>query len=138
MSPEELVKRSQVIVRATALGYFRPPTLERAGRPEVPNSGAVRFRVDKVIKGRFDAATLDLDGRVIAKDDVNEAAVPYRVARKSHDSYVTGAEYLLMLREGVRGYDVTWASPSASNEPIRGENDAWLKWVSQRASKESH
>ena len=138
MTPEELVKRSHVIVGATALGYFRPPTLARAGRPEVPNNGSVRFHVDKVIKGKFGGDTLDLDGRVVSKADFNNEPVPYRSARKSRDTYVCGAQYLLMLREDAGGVDVSWAAPSASNEQIHGENDPWVSWVSQRVTKESH
>ena len=143
MSPEELVKRSQVIVRATALGYFRPPVLPRAGRGptfprgEVVLSGTVRFRVDSVIKGKWSAPTVELEGRVADQDDYNDEAVPYRLARKSPDTYVRGAEYLLMLREKGDGYDVSWAAPSASNEQIRSADDPWLRWVSERVKKES-
>ena len=143
MSPEELVKRSQVIVRATAVGYFRPPTLQRAGRgPLIPResdvvAGAIRFHVDKVIKGKMTGEFLDLPGRLVTTADANEQTVPYRNARKSPDTYVAGTEYLLMLRDNGNGADVSWAAPSASNEPIRGENDPWVSWVEKRVAKES-
>ena len=91
-----------------------------------------------MIKGKFGGDTLDLDGRVVSKADFNNEPVPYRSARKSRDTYVCGAQYLLMLREDAGGVDVSWAAPSASNEQIHGENDPWVSWVSQRVTKESH
>jgi hypothetical protein len=139
MSPEELVRRSTFIVRATALGYYRPPTLERIGRPAAAaRPSIVRFRVDKVLKGHLSDAIIELDGEIVPKHDVKETAVPYRTTRKPNNEFVTGREYLLMMRDGANGYDVAWAAPSPSSEPIRGDDDAWLKWVSERASKESH
>lgn len=147
MSPEQLVKRAHLIVRATALGYYRPPVLPRAGRgPLFPATntlpvGVIGFRIDSVLKGKAPVgAQIDLDGRVVADDgELNEGQVPYRTARKSPDDYVAGAEYLLILQQDRRGdYNVWWAAPSASNERIRGENDPWLKWVRDRVPKESH
>jgi hypothetical protein len=144
MSPEELIKRSQIIVRATALGYFRPPTLPRVGRgPIFPNGpldyrGTIRFRVDEVIKGKLPSDIVELEGRLVHDDDFNETAVPYRSARKSPDDYVSRAEYLLMLRESGREVNVWWAAPSASNEQIHGENDPWVRWVTRQVGKESH
>jgi len=146
MSPEQLVKRAHLIVRATALGYYRPPTLPRAGRgPLFPATnalplGVISFRIDSVLKGKAPAAMrIDLEGRMAADDaEVNEEAVPYRTARKSPDDYVAGAEYLLILQQDRRGeYNTWWAAPSASNERIRGENDPWLQWIRERVAKES-
>ena len=128
MSPEELVRRSHIIVRATALGYFHPPALPRAGRSDEISNGVVRFRVEKVMKGKFKRETLELEGHIIPSD----------APRKSPDAYFAGAEYLLMLREDARGYDVSWAAPSPASEQIRGENDPWVSWVSRRIAKESH
>lgn len=144
MSPEELVRRSQYIVRAKALGYFRPPVLPRAGRgPLFPSEhtdvrGLIRFEVEDVIKGKIAVGSqIDLEGRLADKDDFNESNVPYRNARKSPDSYVPHAEYLLMLRESGNGYNVWWGAPSASNEQIHGENDPWVRWVNHEVVKES-
>jgi len=144
MSPEELVKRSQVIVRATALGYFRPPTLPRIGRgPIFPSEpldvrGVIRFRVQEVIKGKFKGDVVELEGHLAHDDDYNESAVPYHAARKSPDDYAAHGEYLLMLRESGREYNVSWAAPSASNEQIHGANDPWVRWVTHQVGQESH
>jgi len=145
MSPEQLVKRAHLIVRATALGYYRPPTLPRAGRgPLFPATnalplGVISFRIDSVLKGKAPAAMrIDLEGRMVADDEINEGEVPYRTARRSPDDYVAGAEYLLILQQDRRGeYNTWWAAPSASNERIRGENDPWLQWIRERVAKES-
>jgi len=144
MSPEELVRRSEVIVRATALGYFRPPTLPRVGRgPIFPNDtlnyrGVIRFRVEEVIKGKFKGDIIEVEGRLVHDDDFNESEVPYRTARKSPDDYNAHGEYLLMLRQAGREYNVWWAVPSASNEQIHGANDPWVRWVTAQVAKESH
>jgi len=144
MSPEELVKRSTVIVRATALGYFRPPTLPRVGRGPIFPAGAldergmIRFHVVEVIKGKFSGDVLDLEGRLVHDDDFNQSEVPYRAARKAPNDYVARGEYLLMLREGGREYNIWWATPSASNEQIHGANDPWVRWVTRQVEKESH
>ena len=148
MSPEELVKRSEVIVRATALGYFRPPTLPRVGRgPIFPSEpldyrGVIRFHVDEVIKGKFKGDIVELEGRIVHDDDFNEGELPYRAARKSPNDYIAHGQYLMMLRskpgQGGPEYNVWWAAPSASNEQIHGANDPWVRWVTHQVDKESH
>ena len=135
ISPERLVKRADLIVRVTALGYFRPPKLPRIGRgasattPAVPEApvGTVRFHIDEIIKGKWTSETIDVAGRVVQDDDFNGDNVPYGHARKAPDDYVSGREYLLILRGGE----------PTSSEQIHGANDAWVKWIRARVKKES-
>ena len=144
VSPELLVRRAHLIVRATALSYYRPPKLPRAGRgdmsaqAEAP-TGTLRFRVDEVIKGKWTEPTIDLEGRIVSPDDYNAAPVPYTTARKSPGEYVQGREYLLILHD--TGTEWTTAYPSATaptNEQIHGSNDPWVTWIRERVKQESH
>lgn len=144
VSPEQLVKRAHLIVRATSIGYFRPPTLPRAGRGDIFTNetvaapGLLRFRVDEVIKGKWTEPTIDVEGRVVDPDDYNAAAVPYTTARKAPGDYVTGRPYLLILHDTGTEFTTAWPSPLApTNEQLRGENDPWLKWIRERVKQES-
>jgi hypothetical protein len=144
LSPEQVVKRAHLIVRATALGYFRPPTLPRLGRHPFSKGavaeerGTIRFHVEEVIKGKYAAETIDLEGRVAHDDDFNEGAVPYTESRKLPDDFIAGREYVLILRETVDGYSTSWAPRSPTSEQIHGSNDAWTRWIRARIPTESH
>jgi len=143
VDPELLVRRAHLIVRATALSYYRPPVLHRLGRGDVPAqsdvpAGTLRFRVDEVIKGKWTDPTIDLEGRIVNPDDYNAAPVPYTTARKSPGEYVQGREYLLILHD--TGTEWTTAYPSATaptNEQIHGSNDPWVTWIRERVKQES-
>jgi hypothetical protein len=144
VSPELLVRRSHLIVRATSLGYFRPPTLPRAGRGDiftnetVAASGLVRFRVDEVVKGKWTERTIDVEGKVVDPDDYNEAAVPYTTARKAAGEFVTGRPYLLILHDTGTQFITSWPSSIApTNEQLHDENDPWMTWVRDRVKQES-
>ena len=119
VDPELLVRRAHLIVRATALSYYRPPVLHRLGRGDVPAqsdvpAGTLRFRVDEVIKGKWTDPTIDLEGRIVNPDDYNAAPVPYTTARKSPGEYVQGREYLLILHDTGTEWTTAYPSNSAS------------------------
>jgi len=144
VSPEQLVKRAHLIVRATSLGYFRPPTLPRAGRGDLfhpdplATIGVVRFRVDEVVKGKWSEPTVDVEGRVADPDDYNDSPVPYSTARKAAGDFVSGRSYLLILHDNGTEFITAWPSSTApTNEQLHDENDPWLKWVRERVKQES-
>ena len=82
-SAKYLVRRADLIVRVTAMGYFRPPVMHRAGRgtgsilapPAEAPAGTIRFHVDEVLKGTWAPETIDVSGRLVTDadfDDFNE------------------------------------------------------------------
>jgi hypothetical protein len=144
VSPELLVKRAHLIVRATLLAYYRPPVQPRAGRGELlaPTEyvpvGTLRFRVDEVLKGKWSDPTIDVDGRIVDADDYNVDKVPYTTSRKRPGEYVQGREYVLILHDTGTEWTTAWPSSLApTNEQIHGSDDPWARWIRDRIKQES-
>lgn len=147
MNPEVLVKNSEIIVRAAAVGYAEPP---------VDGSWIrfIEFRVEEVLKGENVPNTFFIRGFLTEKDDYNDGPVPYDLVRPmgrggscSARHYKQGAEFLLFLKqhdpneEDSREWgDITpyWASMAATNEQLHSADDAWLLWVRDYLRKSRH
>jgi len=140
-TPQDLVSRAQVIVRARA-----DRLSDRPGR-EGTLAGSrtqIRFAVVAVLKGRLGSGNLEFNGHLDQKDDPNDRPVPYDFIRPGGRSgncfalgYRQGAEYLLLLRLGdhpsfAQPNDLTpyWTPLAPTNEQLFGDDDPWLRWVS--------
>lgn len=134
-SSRQLVTNTEVIVRATAVGYLRAPQndvreLNTLGRKEI------EFKVEEVLRGQDVPSTLIIDGYLSDKDDFNDRPVPYDFIRKSgrHGSchayeYKQGAEYLLFLKQQEGRLTPYWYALAPANEQLHSANDPWLAWV---------
>jgi hypothetical protein len=146
-SPEDLVRRAEVIVRARVEGLAEP------GPPKVfgGDGRRVQFKVLEIVKGELLSGALGVEGRLETRDDPNDRDVPYNFVRGGGRSgncfalgYRQGAEYLLMLRRSERDHshgkagELTpyWAALSPVNEQLMdGASDPWLAWVRKAVSR---
>jgi hypothetical protein len=142
VSPEEVVRGADAIVRVIAVEYARPPkdpTIWTTGEPD----SRVRFRVFEVLKGRDVPPAIVLPGYLVEGDDFNELKVPYTFVRRGGrsgscfaNSYRQSGEFLLMLRRQSDGsYTVNWYALGPVNEQLRGDADGWLAWVRDQVAK---
>lgn len=137
-----MVKGSDAIVRALAVGYAVPPRDPKVMTTGEPDS-RVRFEVREVIRGTDVKAELILAGYLTDRDDFNDHEAPYRFVRPNGRSgscyantYRSGAEFLLMLKKRPSGdYTVNWYALGPVNEQLRSESDSWLLWVRQQANR---
>jgi hypothetical protein len=139
-SPQQLVSRAEIIVRARAEG----PSASPGRRDDVLTDTAtqVRFSILEVLKGSLAAGTIEFNGTLIERDDPNDRPVPYDFIRPGGRSgncfalaYREGAQYLLLLRrlEPSNALTPYWAPLSPTNEQLSGgTDDAWLGWVAGR------
>ena len=141
VSPEEVVRDADVIARAAAVDYARPPrdpTVWTTGQPD----SLVRFRLVEVVKGSDVPPELVLPGYLVDKDDFNNVKVPYTFVRPGGqagscfaNAYRRGAEFLLMLKKRPdRSYTVNWYALGPVNEQLRSANDPWLLWVREQVA----
>lgn len=82
------------------------------------------------------SSALVLPGIAVDHDDFNDQPVPYRIVRPSGrrgschaEEYRLRREYLLLLQDGSARYPIFWWPLGPVNEQLRGDDDAWLKWV---------
>jgi hypothetical protein len=143
IAPEQLVDKADLIVVATATGYYRPAAIPRAGRggletranADADAEGTVSFTMNRVVKGQWSGASLfTLGGSLVdeAKEPAPDENVPRRKARGNAciaTTYVVGGEYLFLFQKSEEGLTAEWAPLSPANERIRGEKDPWLEWV---------
>ena len=137
---QEMVRESDVVVRAVAVDSTTPPPRG----PVVQFASRVTFETLEVIHGSFRDSKFDFEGFVVDGDDFNTRSVPYRVVRPSgqHGScyamaYRLGAEYLFLLNQ-VEGRDSLtpyWFSLGPTNEQIRGADDPWVQWVREQLAE---
>jgi hypothetical protein len=143
VSSLEMVKQSDVIVRATAVEYAmapRNPNIWTTGEPD----SMVRFKVLEVIRGRM-SSELVLPGYLVNRDDFNDEAPPYNFVRPNGrsgscfaNSYRSGAQFLLILKkEKSVGYTVNWYALGPVNEQLHSTNDPWLLWVREQVRKQA-
>jgi hypothetical protein len=136
--PGVLVRNTEIIVRARAVGY---------GDPTPPDSRIrfIEFRVEEVLKGDGVPAAFLIRGILTESDDYNDRPAPYDLVRPAGRSgscwayhYKQGADFLLFLKrhdpneeDSQEWGDITpyWASMAATNEQLRPVDDAWLRWV---------
>ena len=134
LSPDQLLTKSDVIVRATAINYRRMPDgpYHTTGIPDSP----IEFRVEEVLKGEDVPLTLVINGYLSDKDDFNDRPVPYNFVRGSGrrgscyaNDYKEGAPFLLFLKKSEAGLTPYWAALTPTNEQLSGADDEWLSWV---------
>jgi hypothetical protein len=142
VSPEEIVRDAEVIARAAAIDYARPPSDPKAWTTGQPDS-LVRFRLVEVVKGSDVPPELVLPGYVVDEDDFNTMKVPYNFVRPGGragscfaNSYRRGAEFLLMLKKRPDGsFTVNWYALGPVNEQLRSADDPWLLWVREQVGR---
>ena len=142
ISPQEMIREADAIVRAAAIEYARPPADPNMWTTGEPDS-RVRFRTVEVIKGAGLPSLIELPGYLVDRDDFNERKIPYTFVRPGGragscfaNSYRHNAEFLLMLKKRADGtLTVNWYALGPVNEQLRAGDDPWLKWVRAQAAK---
>ena len=134
LTPTQLSKNAEVIVRVTAVSYAKPPE-EKYRTTGMPDS-TVEFRVLEVLKGESVPATLNINGYLNDKDDFNDRPAPYDFIRPGGragscvaNSYKEGAEFLLFLKKKEERLTPYWAALTPTNEQLKSSDDPWLKWA---------
>lgn len=137
----EFVDRAAVIVRAEAIGA---DSVAFSRGDSVRWFSGVRLAVREVIRDSVPGGQLVLPGRIVDDDDFNRRPVPYQIVRSSGQrgdcyasEYKLGAQYLLLLARNSRGLTVQWVPLAPVNEQIIGPEDAWVRWVRERANRVS-
>jgi hypothetical protein len=94
----------------------------------------------EVIRGEGLPEEFTLPGRLVARDDFNDHAPPYKKVRPagrlgscSASDYKTGAEFMLIMKARNDGYSVGWYPLGPVNEQLRSADDSWLVWVRKQA-----
>jgi hypothetical protein len=133
--PEDVVAGADLIIRATAVEYAKPPAnpnLMTTGEPD----SIVRFRVDQTVKGHHVPGYLELSGYLVATNDFNDQPAPYKFVRPGGrrgscfaNSYTTQGEYLLILKLHNGVYTTDWYALGPTNEQLHPADDPWLRWV---------
>ena len=133
----ELFDNADVIVRATAIKYAKPP-----GNPNVRTTGEpgpqIEFKVEEVLRGKDLPPGIALNGYLNDTDDFNDVPVPYTFVRPNGRSgscfafmYKQGAQFLLFLKKTETGYTSNISPLGPNNEQLRSADDPWLKWVKE-------
>ena len=136
ISPQEMVRSADAIVRATAVEYAKPPAKPNVWTTGVPDS-RVRFRTVEVLKGTGIPSLIELPGYIVEEDDFNEGKIPYTFVRPGGrlgscfaNSYRQKAQFLLVLKKQADGtFTVNWFALGPVNEQLRADNDPWLEWI---------
>jgi hypothetical protein len=137
VSPEEVVRKADVIVRARADSLLQGASVPNAYPPD----SRVQFRVLEIVRGQMPEERIDLRGALVETDDFNDLQVPYKFVRPDGrsgscfaTSYRKGAQYLLMLKKVNSGvYTVEWYALGPVNEQLHSTVDPWLIWVRDQA-----
>jgi hypothetical protein len=125
VSPGEMVRQADAIVRAQALGDATPPG---AGNAEP----LVKFRVLEVIRGKDVAQELQLVGYATDRDDVTDRPVNGFCYPRV---YRIGAEFLLVLKKRDANYTVEWYPLGPVNERVHSPDDPWLASVRKQEAR---
>jgi hypothetical protein len=141
-TPEELVEKAYVIVRAKAVNYAKPPVNRDVLGTDIDPSPVIRFKVEEIIKGNKNISDpLLIKGYLTQYDDFNDKPPPYTYVRPSGqvgscfaDSYKQNASFLLFLNNEYTPY---WDPLTPVNEQLHSPpmNDKWLQWVKARVPK---
>jgi hypothetical protein len=142
ISPQQMVRDADAIVRAAAVDYARPPAepdMRTTGEPD----SRVRFRTVEVLKGAGFPSLIELPGYLVERDDFNEGKIPYTFVRPGGrsgscfaNSYRRNAQFLLMLKKRADGaFTVNWYALGPVNEQLRTGDDPWLEWVRDHVGK---
>jgi hypothetical protein len=133
----ELFDNADVIVRATAVKYAKPPNDPKFMTTGEPDA-IVQFKVEEILRGQQLPDDILLNAYLSDKDDYNDMPVPYTFVRANGrggscfaNTYKQGGQFLLFLKKKDKGYTSNISALGPSNEQIRSENDPWLEWVKQ-------
>jgi hypothetical protein len=131
----ELFDNADVIIRATAVQYAKPPdnpNMKTSGEPD----STVQFKVEEILRGKDLPDRIVLNGYLSDKDDYNDMAVPYTFVRPNGrrgscfaNTYRQGGQFLLFLKKSDKTYTPNISALGPTNEQLRSENDPWLEWV---------
>lgn len=132
---EELFQNADLIIRATAVKYSKPPNdpqIITTGKPD----SVIEFEIVETLSGKGVSDKLTLAGYLSDKDDFNDVPVPYKFVRHNGrggscfaNTYKQGAQFLLFLKKTDNGYTTNISALGPTNEQLRSEDDAWLIWV---------
>lgn len=134
---DELFDSAEVIVRATAARYAKPPDDPNTFTTGEPDS-TIEFQVEEKLRGKDVPDTIVLNGYLSKSDDYNELPVPYmfvrRLGRRGScfaNTYKEGAQFLLFLKKTKAGYTPNISALGPTNEQLHSDsdNDEWLIWV---------
>lgn len=131
----ELFDNAEVIVRATAVRYAKPPDDPRFSTTGKPDS-TVEFRIEETLRGKDVPEGIVLNGYLSDKDDFNELLVPYMFVRPNGRSgscfantYKEGGQFLLFLKKTKDLYTPNISGLGPTNEQLHSDQDPWLAWV---------
>jgi hypothetical protein len=132
------VDSADVIVRVRAVARDSLQLTSSHGTAWWP---AVRFETLESIRDSIPNGRLVLYGELVDRDDFNTLPIPYRMVRRAGQrgdcfatEYRAGAEYLLLLKRVRTTFTAQWKGLAPVNEQVRGADDPWVRWVSDRAS----
>jgi len=135
VSAEEMLREADAILRAVAVEYARPPANPNNSTTGEPDSN-VRFKVLEVLRGNDQRTELALPGYLSERDDFNDHQPPYTFVRPNGragscfaNTYRTGAQFLLFLKNRSGAYTVDWYALGPVNEQLQSDRDPWLLWV---------
>ena len=137
MPARNVIAAASWIVRAKAIAR------DSAARFGGVVANGVIFEVLEVLRSPNGASlkSFTVFGHLVNRDDFNRQPVPYWTVRPSGQTggcfaheYRLGAQYLFLLTGSPddRSLEPYWAPLLPTNEQIRGDGDAWLKWVRAR------
>lgn len=137
-SPQAVIARAEIIVRATAVKYVKRPEGTHRHLNE-PDDTEIVFRVEEIIKGENVSSTIVLNGYLTERDDFNDRPIPYDFVRPggrrgscSAYEYKHGAEFLLFLKKIDDRLTVRWYALAPTNEQLRSADDPWIVWVKEQ------
>ena len=134
----EFIDSASVIVRARAVSTLVPASSSAGGDADP----RVTFEILERIREPDSLRRIVLRGIGVLNDDFNRDTVPYRMVRPAGQrgdcyarEYRLHAEYLLIL--GTRAGELTphWKPLAPFNEQVRGQDDPWVMWVREAASR---
>jgi hypothetical protein len=139
---DELFNNAEIIVRATAVKYAKPPDDPRIMTTGVPDA-TIEFRVEEKLKGGDVPNSIILNGYLSDKDDFNEMPIPYMFVRPLGrrgscfaNTYKEGAQFLLFLKKTGDLYTPNISALGPTNEQLHSDADAWLGWVRDHLTAE--
>ncbi|CAF4960219.1 unnamed protein product [Rotaria sp. Silwood1] len=139
-TPEELVSKAHVIIRATAVNYEKPPKEPNMWTTGIPDS-IIKFEFEELIKGNKSIPIpLLINGYLSQYNDFNDHSPPYMFVRPGGrrgsciaNTYKQDAEFLLFLNDKFTPY---WDALTPVNEQLYSPSsaDQWLQWVKNQVA----
>ena len=150
---QQMVRDAEVVVRAVAVDSLRhsPSDSMPPSDPVTVDASVIfgvgltkiRFRSTEVLRGPFPKAEFTHRGIIADEDDFNTLPVPYRMVRSAGQrgdcyakDYRPDGEYLFLLARRNDVLTPHWFPLGPTNEQIRGDDDAWLKWVREQLAED--